>query len=145
MFGNKKKEQKHEQEQADQAAVQAELERLQAMTIEQVAAEVMTRTFVPSGPFGGELRENAIADAFLPDAMRRQPSRLLKPRPGHEDEPYWKLKPLVREALQILEHKGLIVYEPKAGGLPGNFQATQLGTDAIAQDTVGRVIDGESL
>jgi hypothetical protein len=142
MFG---KDKKREQEQADQAAVQTELERLQSMTIEQVAVEVMTRTFVPSGPFGGELRENAIADAFIPDAMRRQPSRLLKPRAGHEDEPYWKLKPLIREALQVLEHKSLIVYEPKAGGLPGNFRATKLGSEALAQDAVGRVIDGESL
>lgn len=145
MFG-KNKEQKKGQEQADQAAVQAELERLQAMPIEQVAAEVMTRTFVPSGPFGGDLRANAVADCFLPDAMRRQPSRLLNhPLTGHEGGPYWQLKPLVREALQVLEQKGLIIFEPQAGGLPGNFRLTQLGTEALTQDAVGRVIGGGSL
>ncbi len=80
---------KKEQAAANEAAVQAELERLQSLTIEQVAAEVMTRTFVPSGPFGGELRDNAVADAFIPDAMRREISRLKdRPLAGHENEPY---------------------------------------------------------
>jgi hypothetical protein len=140
VFGKKK-----EQAVADEAAVQAELERLQSLTIEQVAAEVMTRTFVPSGPLGGELRDNAVADAFLPDTMRREISRLKDhPLAGHENEPYWKLKPLVREALQVLEHDGLVVYEPK-NRLPGYFRATQLGTDALAQGAVERVIRGDRL
>jgi len=42
MFGKK------EQTLADEQAVKEELQRLQSSPIEQVAAEVMTRTFAPS-------------------------------------------------------------------------------------------------
>jgi hypothetical protein len=139
MFGKKK-----EQMLADEEAVKAELRRLQSLPIEQVAAEVMTRTFGPSGPItDGEIRADAIADGFLPESIRKEIYRL-KDRPvaGRGFPEYWQLKTRVREGLQVLENKGLVVFEPSIK-FP-KFRATQVGVEAIEQGTVARIISGQT-
>jgi hypothetical protein len=135
MFGKKKA-----QTLADEAAVKAELQRLQSLPIEQVAAEAMTRTFGPDGPnVDGEIRANAIADGFLPDSIRKQIYRLKDhPVDGLGFPEYWQLKALVREGLQVLENKGLVVFEPSIN-FP-KFRATRAGLEAIEQNAVERVI-----
>jgi hypothetical protein len=137
MFGNKKKK---EQALADEEAVKAELHRLESLPIEAVAAEVMTRTFSPSGPtVDGEIRANAIADGFLPDSIRRQIYRLKdEPVAGLGFPEYWQLKALVREGLQVLVTKGLVVFEP-SDHFP-KYRATRLGVDAIEHGAVDGAI-----
>jgi hypothetical protein len=139
MFGKKK-----EQALADEAAVKAELQRLESLPIEQVAAEVMARTFGPSGPtIDGEIRANAIADGFLPDSIRTEIYRLKDhPVAGHGFPEYWQLKTLVREGLQVLENKGLVVFEPSIK-FP-KYRATRAGFEAIQNDAVQRVIGDET-
>jgi hypothetical protein len=114
------------------------------LPIEQVAAEVMTRTFGPSGPIAdGEIRADAIADGFLPESIRKEIYRL-KDRPvaGRGFPEYWQLKTLVREGLQILENKGLVVFEPSINF--AKFRATHVGVEAIEQEAVARIIAGET-
>jgi hypothetical protein len=140
VFGKKK-----EQAQADQVTVEAEWDRLRSLPIEQVAVEVMARTFGASGPaVNGEIRANAIADGFLPVGIRKEIYRLMDhPVAGRGFEAYWELKALVREGLQVLDNSGLVVFEPSIS-FP-KFRATRLGTDALEQGAVERVISGETL
>jgi hypothetical protein len=140
VFGKKK-----EQAQADQVTVETEFSRLRSLPIEQVAVEVMARTFGASAPAAdGEIRANAIADGFLPDGIRKEIYRLKDhPVAGHGFEAYWELKALVREGLQVLENAGLVVFEPSIN-FP-KFRATRLGTDALEQGAVERAIRGEPL
>jgi hypothetical protein len=140
VFG-KKQEQAH----ADQVTVEAELDRLRLLPVEQVAVEVMARTFGASAPaVDGEIRANAVADGFLPDGIRKELYRLKDhPVAGHGFEAYWELKALVREGLQVLENAGLVVFEPSIK-FP-KFRATRLGTEALEQSAVERVIRGGSL
>jgi hypothetical protein len=142
MFGKKK-----EQDLTDQAAVQDDLQRLRALPIEQVAAEVMSRTFGPSGPaVDGEIRSDMIADGFLPPAIRKELYRLKdKPVSGRGFEEYWQLKALVREGVQVLEQKGLVLFVPSDFAPRQKYRATRLGADALKQEAVGRVIAGESI
>jgi hypothetical protein len=111
MFGKKK-----DQDLADEAAVQKDFQRLQALPVEQVAAEVMTRTFGPSGPaVDGEIRFDMVADGFLPSSIRKEIYRLKDaPVPGRGFEAYWQLKALVREGFQVLEQKGLVLFVPSS-------------------------------
>jgi hypothetical protein len=97
MFGKKE-----EQDLADEAAVKKDFQRLQALPIEQVAAEVMTRTFGPSGPaVDGEIRFDMVADGFLPASIPKEIYRLKDaPVSGHGFEAYWQLKALVREGVR---------------------------------------------
>jgi hypothetical protein len=105
----------------------------------------MTRTFGPSGPtVDGEIRANAIADGFLPDSIRREIYRLKdQPVAGRGFPEYWQLKTLVREGLQVLENRGLVVFEPSIN-FP-KYRATRVGVEAIEHDAVHRVIREEPL
>jgi len=105
----------------------------------------MERTFGASGPaVDGEIRANAIADGFLPEGIRKEIYRLMDhPVAGRGFEACWELKALVREGLQVLEKAGLVVFEPSVN-FP-KFRATRLGTDALEQSAVERVIRGETL
>jgi hypothetical protein len=140
MFGKKK-----EQALADEEAVKVELHRLESLPIEAVAAEVMTRTFGPSGPtVDGEIRANAIADGFLPGSIRKEIYRLKDhPVAGRGFPEYWQLKTLVRDGLQVLENKGLVVFEPSIK-FP-KYRATRAGVEAIERDAVQRVLREEPL
>jgi hypothetical protein len=142
MFGKKK-----EQDLADQAAVQEDFQRLQALPIEQVAAEVMTRTFGPSGPaVDGEIRFDMIADGFLPASIRKELYRLKDhPVSGRGFEAYWQLKALVRVGVQVLEQKGLVLFVPSSFAPGQKYRATPLGIDALTHEAVDRVIAGESI
>ena len=79
MFGKKK-----DQTLADEEAVKAELQRLQSLPIEQVAAEVMTRTFGPSGPIAdGEIRPmRSPTDSCLNRYAKRSTGSKITPSRG---------------------------------------------------------------
>jgi hypothetical protein len=142
MFGKKK-----DQDLADEAAVQKDFQRLRALPIEQVATEVMTRTFGPSGPaVDGEIRFDMVADGFLPASIRKEIYRLKDaPVSGRGFEAYWQLKALVREGVQVLEQEGLVLFVPSSFAPKQKYRATRLGIDALAQEAVDRVIRGESV
>jgi hypothetical protein len=142
MFGKKK-----DQDLADEAAVEDDFQRLQALPIEQVATEVMTRTFGPSGPaVDGEIRYDMVADGFLPDSIRKQIYRLKNhPVPGRGFEAYWQLKALVREGIQDLEQKGLVLFVPSSIAPGQMYRATRLGIDALEHGAVDRVVRGEPI
>ena len=131
---------KNAQAQADEAAVKAELQRLGSLTIEQVAVEVLTRTFGPSGPNDdGEIRANAIADGFLPDSIRKEIYRLKDaPVAGRGFPEYWQLKSLVREGVEVLQNRGLVVYVPSIKF--AKYEVTRAGLEAIEHGTVERAI-----
>jgi hypothetical protein len=142
MFGKKK-----EQNGADEAAVTADYERLRQLPIEQVAAEVMTRTFGPSGAaVDGEIRFDMIADGFLPPSIRKELYRMKDhPVAGRGFATYWELKSLVREGIQVLENKGLVLFQPSNSGPFQKYRVTSLGIKALDESAVDRVIQGEAL
>src|SRR5262249_38325081 len=129
-----------EQALADEETVKVELHRLESLPIEAVAAEGMTRTFGPAGPtVGGEIPANAIADGVPPDSIPKGIYRLKgDPVAGRGFPEYWQLKTLVREGLQVLENKGLVVFEPSIN-FP-KYRATRVGVEAIEQDAVQRAL-----
>jgi hypothetical protein len=127
LFGDKK------QGQDSGTEVQVEVERLNDLTLPQLASEVMVRGFGPDCPAeDGRPSTRMIVDAMLPGANRL------------EQGAYQGLNELIGEGMQVLEHAGLVqstVWGGK-GGL--YFVATRLGKTAFERDAVDRVIAGDS-
>jgi len=106
MFGSKdKRVAVSDGTEAANAAFGAEVERLEALPMAQLAAEVMARGFGPSG--------------YLPDLMRRKPHALerayvsnvaamFEPKGARDAGLHDRLLAVVGEGLQVLEHESLI-------------------------------------
>jgi hypothetical protein len=117
-----------------------ETRRLDALTLAQLATEVMTRAFTAEyTPGTGMIGLGGIADYFLPDYGA--------PRSGDTTSPEeHTLSDLLAEGVQLLEHARLV--RPRfgyGGGLAGyGWVTTRLGRWALAsgnvQSTVERLI-----
>lgn len=115
-------------DQADQTAVQGEVDRLGSLDLAQFAAEVMKkiRTEGDERTSVGEIVEAFASDAFH---SANEQARL-------------RLRVLVAEALQVLEHASLVCFFWTSGP-PGLYYVhTRMGRAALEAGSVERLIGG---
>jgi hypothetical protein len=114
--------------------LQPELDRLGALDLRQLAAEVMAKGFGPDGPASDGLPTvSMIATAFVPGDSR-----------GASDQ-IDLLHDIVWEGVQVLEHASLVrfaVWSSEGGKF---FKLTRLGRAALEQGAVDRVLGGGTL
>src|SRR5215831_18027760 len=85
----------HEKKEAENAKLHAELERISALGLQQLAVEVMTKGFGPGGPAEqGPAALSTIAGAFNPAEGFF----------GIDDDALVMMAVVVAESLQVLEH-----------------------------------------
>jgi hypothetical protein len=142
MFGNKgNRAVASDGREAANAAFRAEVERLEALPIAQVAAEVMVKGFGPGG--------------YLPDFVRREPyavatahvrnvAEMFEPEGARDADLYERLSEVVGEGLQVLEHESLIWARSIAEGLGVGYAATRRGRAALEADASEQTLSGKS-
>ena len=147
LFGRKQGDQPNPQ-------LDAELERLSALSSSQLAAEVMTEGFSSDYDPGDTGRTVVvIAAGFCPgpqlklrDTTVRAQKRALQEAsdPNSTRAKYLRLQDLVREGLQTLEKASLV--QPKTTNQGEatmvGYVTTRLGRDALESNAVGRVLAG---
>jgi hypothetical protein len=115
----------------------AEVQRLAALTLAQLATEVMTKAFRAEHTLGaGILELGGIAGQFLPDYG---PERAGDTTPVEG----LALQDLVAEGLQLLEHAQLVRPQFGYSGAVAcyGWVTTRLGRSALAAGTVQRTLD----
>ena len=124
--------------QAESEALQAEVERLGALSLQQLAVEVMTKGFGPDGPAaGGPVHLQNIAGAFSPVTS------VLAARYGEESQ---LLASIVAEGVQVLEHSCLVRWIFTGGDTADMYWTkTRYGQEVLDQDAVGHVLGGGTL
>jgi hypothetical protein len=133
MFGNREKRE------AGVALLRAEVDRLSALALPDLATEVMTRVFASGGPGadGSALTVVTAADLFITDDSAW----------SNDDLTREQLVRVVGEGLQMLEHAGLLGQQIV---LVGNehralgWSLTRSGESALAQDGVARAVGSTS-
>jgi hypothetical protein len=141
MFGSKdKRADARDGKQAAIAALRAEVERLEALPMARLAAEVMARGFGPGG--------------YLPDFVRREPYAvavayvrdIVKVLEGgaRDADLYQRLRQMVGEGLQVLEHASLIWAGSASDGYGVGYAPTRRGWAALAADAVEQALRGVS-
>jgi hypothetical protein len=115
----------------------AEVQRLWALTLPQLAAEIMARAFSSEYTPGSGMAElGGLADYFLPDYGA--------PRAGDVTTPEeYALHDLIAEGMQALEHARLV---RPAFGYGGNLAGygwvtTRLGRSALASGAVQGIVE----
>ena len=110
-----------------------EVRRLEALTLAQLATEVMTNAFTPDfTPGTGQTGLGAIADYFLPDYGA--------PRAGDTTSvEEHVLYDLIGEGVQLLEHARLV--RPKFGYESHGWVTTRLGRWALATGNVQSTVE----
>ncbi len=123
---------KKDQGQHDGAALQADLDRFDALSLRQLALEVMARGFEPDGPAADGLPTvSMIAEALVPDANRGT------------SEQVDLLHDIVGEGVQVLEHASLVRFAVSSSEGGKFFKLTRLGQKALEQGAVDRVLAEE--
>lgn len=114
--------------------VQPELDRLRQLSLTDLASEVMTKGYGPGGPGAdGDTGFGRIAKAIVPDFERADQDTI--------DE----FIRVIAEGVQVLEHASLVRFSFWAGPAGGPVYAvTRYGQQALAQNTVDRVLTGGS-
>jgi hypothetical protein len=122
----------------ENAKLNAELDRISALPLPDLAAEVMTKGFGPDGPGAeGPAQIANIAGEFNP----------AQGSIGIDDQALIDMYVVVAEGVQFLEHACLLRIEVAgSGGVYGmNVMATRLGRAALEQNKVEHVIGGGTL
>jgi hypothetical protein len=149
MFGNKKGQGadlslSESATESREDVLRAAGDRLEALSMAQLAAEVMAKTFGPEGPgadrkvtvdgapFGAGPTVGAIVSEFVGYDKWDQAKRV---------DSLERLKRLIAEGLQTLEHAALIRAQNHSGIL--NYALTRSGEAALEQHTVERILDGD--
>ncbi len=130
LFGSK--DTKHDDRPGDAEAL-AEAQRLAALPLPQLAAEVMDKGFNPGPASDGLPTVRMIAEDIAPGLAGREP------------DAFQSLYDIVGEGMQLLEHACLIRYTvwSSQGGV--FFTATRLGRAALAQGKVEHLLTGGTL
>jgi hypothetical protein len=124
---------KDEQSRPDPAvAAEAEIARLNALTLQQLAAEVMDKGFGPNCP---------ASDGFVTVGMLVEPFVQNAARYGNAQD---RLKLLIAEGVQALEHASLVCPHVWASH-PGFYVETRYGKAVREAGAVERVLSGGSL
>jgi hypothetical protein len=117
------------------AALTAEVHRLDALELHQLGAEVMQKGFGPTCPDPDGLpTPSMIAEVFVQNAGRSKST-----------DQFELLQDLVWEGVQALEHASLVrfaVWSSEGGKF---FKLTRLGRSALEQNAVDRVLGGGRL
>jgi hypothetical protein len=128
----------HDKRDAENAKLHSELERISALGLQQLAAEVMTKGFGAGGPAEqGPQGLGTIAGAFNPAEGFF----------GIDDDALVMMAVVVAEGMQVLEH-ACLVREVFTGGDVASmaYTATRFGRAALAQQGgVEKVLSGGSL
>jgi hypothetical protein len=147
-------------DQDDDAAnpqLDAEVARLQGLSLAQLAAEVMTKGFSAQyDPTGGPQDAPGIADAFFPrpdfklsDSTIHGEQRNAREQstPGTPEYQLLVLADLVAEGVQVLEHAALVCQKTDFQGQVFNagYITTRLGRTALERNAVDRVLSGGAL
>lgn len=118
--------------------LRAELARISAMPLQALAAEAMVKGFGP-GTKGadGATGMGTIAGAFNPAMISV----------GIDQDALEKMFCVTAEAVQVLEHAGLVRSDVAGGGKVYGmvWSATRSGQQALEQDTVEHVLAGGSV
>lgn len=118
--------------------LRGELARISAMPLQALAAEAMVKGFGP-GTKGadGATGMGTIAGAFNPAMISV----------GIDQDALEKVFLVTAEAVQVLEHAGLVRSDVAGGGKVYGmvWSATRSGQQALEQDTVEHVLAGGSL
>jgi hypothetical protein len=142
MFGNKdKRAVASDAREATNAAFRAEVERLEALPMAQLAVEVMVKGFGPGG--------------YLPDFERREPyavaaahvrniAPMFESEGARDTDLHKRLSEVVGEGLQVLEHESLIWARSSAEGFGVGYAPTRRGRAALEADAVEQTLLGES-
>jgi hypothetical protein len=124
-----------------QPEVEAELQRLDALPVSALAAEVLNKAFQAEyEPDSGMKEVGDVIDAMLPPHGEYSGPFYKWPRPSTAE---YRLRDLVREGLQVLEHARLLM--PKGYSTNGNwyhsgYVTTRLGRAAMADGSVEQVL-----
>lgn len=141
LFGHKDED---DQATDNVAALQAEIERLEGLSLPALAAEVMAKGFGPGAP--GADDDNTIsvegpnisAGPTIADlALEFAPGGNTK---GADDATRLQLQRLVAEGLQTLEHAGLIRTQMHTAMNGFDFALTRKGTAALQAGDVERTL-----
>jgi hypothetical protein len=133
MFGNKdKRAAAADRMGAANAALHAEVERLEALPMAQLAAEVMVKGFGQSGPYDSETTYS-VAEKYAPEGSYAY---------GADRD---RLYQVVGEGLQILEHRSLIWVRHVNESLHGvHYALTRRGRAVLEDDAVEQALRGAS-
>jgi hypothetical protein len=116
----------------DVAQMEAELERLAALPLPELAAEVMSKAFGPDGP-GGPGKPGTIEDPTSSERVRmNEIARAVTPLyagSGVGSEQQVRLTNLIAEGLQILENAALVRVSWRGG--TEDYCATRRGREAL--------------
>jgi hypothetical protein len=116
--------------------LQAETERLEALALPQLAAEVMRAAFTtdyPPDPSPLPASEWILVPGDMKDTLAAVPPELSA-----------RLRDLAAEGIQVLEHKRLVRVEAHHAGtsFTHGYLTTRLGRQALADDTLDRILAG---
>jgi hypothetical protein len=144
MFGNKdKRAAASDGREAANAAFRAEVERLEALPMAEVAAEVMVKGFGPDGYLPELVRTGGPA-ALVPTAHVRNIAQMFEPEGARDADLRERLSEVVGEGLQVLEHESLIWARNVAEGFGVGYAPTRRGRAALEADAVERTLRGKS-
>jgi hypothetical protein len=119
--------------------VEAVAERLAALPLPRLAAEVMTNAFKPEYEPGHGLVELAgVSDSFLPPHGEFTGAIYKRPPPSAAE---YRIRDILREATQLLEHAGLLIpkhYESNGNWTVLGWGTTRLGRAALTDGSIER-------
>jgi hypothetical protein len=144
VFGNNdKREARSDAQAAAEAAFLAEVERLEALPMAQLAAEVMVKGFGTDGYLADFVQRNPNAEAIGVHAGNI--AGMYKPKDARDAGLYKRLRQVVGEGVQVLEHESLIWAVNVREGSGAGYLPTRRGRAALETDAVEQILRGESV
>jgi hypothetical protein len=122
---------------AANAALRAVVERLEALPMARLAAEVMVKGFGPGGP-GFAQREPYAASAVSVSRI----AHMFQPQDARHADLYRRLSQVVGEGLQVLEHQSLIWAPTVSENFGIMYAATRRGRAALEANAVEQALRG---
>jgi hypothetical protein len=136
LFSHKDQHDDGGQDRAVEQQLEGELTRLQALSLPQLAAEIMRVEF--AGEYEPDLSPITPGEyTFVPDNLR-SPKLEIPPELAPQ------LRDLAREGAQLLEHRGLIRVEAHYDGsyFSHGYLSTRAGREALASGTLESILAG---
>ena len=129
LFGGEKREENNE-------ALRAEIERVGALSLDELAAEAMAKGFGPGTPGAdGLVLASNVSGAFVPGDTTR----------GLDQASLVEIDNIVAEGIQALEHAGLVRMigaSDDAHNYSTYVKATRAGVAALESDSVAKALKG---
>jgi hypothetical protein len=125
--------------------VGSEVQRLGALPLNDLAAEVMMKGFGPGGP--GEDPDNQVSVAGANIASGTEVSdiaRIYDPKNRAAEPDALQLRRLIAEGVQVLEHAGLVRTQMHTAQNGLDYALTRKGRAAIASGTVEAALGGSA-